>query len=697
MSASLATCTLLALSLMASPAHAGDPTAHTGAMVKAANVVGLADEFKNGVGAPLLNGVPQVGEFFIRTDGRDDCPYESSNGFGDGCAYISINGLAINEPDDWACLDDRQPPKMKLANAHVAPVSSVVATALKSIGIHQVAMVCNWNHFDSNPAMSSPDNRDANAAHELVMEWAEQIPAQLESRGAGDGIACDSKTWETYYARIGNALHYTQDQASEHHAEGNLVCGNTTFASQLHLNPLHRFSDNRRCMRWLTDTLEEVTRNNSTYTCDDQVVAPLDPAHPTRRELNTTMLFLAVACGLDNGIISRSPVVCMGLERTLRHHCRLDRDKTIECAGPPSDNQTAVDEYQYCEGELYARHGGEDFIAKAVAASVPVIEKAARRWAEVCKQPDDPCDPAQCTNWCQRTVGAVTDEGEAITGYCMNSGEGDARCVLHECLCAWESQCGLTSMPCCKSDTPCQSADDECGPATGRCLPKGTDICETEFDIELVTLPTSVPTGTSLGVTARLTPGTGGATIPADSQVTWSWQHSGAGSLELVDRSKRTDNTQRFHTGESAGTAEFSVSATVVAPNRAPVRVLPKSRTLEVKDGTRQIVLRPGGGTFPCSDPLACGVDRYHAYLVPRFEDAIDYTAVFSGFGYATCNRTVSWTQPVGDGGDCNFPITYHPHSSAGPSDTWALWMGWGEGPFAPDGICEVTITLAPE
>lgn len=686
---------LTLVSLLAAPAHAGDPTAHAGAMIKAANIVGLSEEFRNGVGAPLLNGIPQVGEFFIRTDGRDDCPYDSETSFGNGCAYISLNGLSINEPDDWGCFDDRQPQKMSAANAWVAPVSSTVATALKRVGIHQVAMVCNWNHFGSNPALSSPYNRDANAAHELVMEWAEAIPTHLETHGASNGVACDTKTWEKYYARIGNALHYTQDQASEHHAEGNLVCNNTGFPLPLMTNPLYRFSDNRRCLRWLGETVTAITREGSDYTCDDQVVKALANG-ATRRELNTTMTLIALACGVYDGFVSHVPVACMGLERTLRHHCHLERPKSIECAGPPSDNQNATDEYQYCEGELYARHGGEDFIAKAVDASVPVIEKAARRWAEVCKQPDDPCDPTQCTDWCHRSGGRFLD-GKALTGYCVNPGEGDARCVLHECLCSLEELCGLTGMPCCKNDTPCKSDDDECGPATGRCMPKGTDICESEFDIEFVSLPSSVPTKTSLGLTARLTPGTGGAAIPADSQVTWSWQHSGAGSLEVSDRSKRTDNTQRFHTGPSAGTATFKVSATVVAPNRAPVRVLPREASLEVKAGPRQIVLRPGGGVFPCTDPLACGVDKYHAYLVPKFEGATNYTAVFSGFGYATCNRTVSWTQPRPDGGDCNFPVTYHPHSSAGPSDTWALWMGWGDGPFAPDGTCEVTITLPPE
>jgi hypothetical protein len=48
-----------------------------------------------------------------------------------------------------------------------------------------------------------------------------------------------------------------------------------------------------------------------------------------------------------------------------------------------------------------------------------------------------------------------------------------------------------------------------------------------------------------------------------------------------------------------------------------------------------------------------------------------------------------------GDGGDCDFPITYHPHSSKGPTNAWAVWIGFG-GEVAAGNKCVVTITLAP-
>ena len=56
-------------------------------------------------------------------------------------------------------------------------------------------------------------------------------------------------------------------------------------------------------------------------------------------------------------------------------------------------------------------------------------------------------------------------------------------------------------------------------------------------------------------------------------------------------------------------------------------------------------------------------------------------------------SATVTWTSPKGDGGGCNFPVTYHPHTSMGPTNQWAVWLGFG-GPFS--GKCVVTITLAP-
>ena len=52
----------------------------------------------------------------------------------------------------------------------------------------------------------------------------------------------------------------------------------------------------------------------------------------------------------------------------------------------------------------------------------------------------------------------------------------------------------------------------------------------------------------------------------------------------------------------------------------------------------------------------------------------------------------MTWNSVKGDGGGCNFPVTYHPHSSAGATNLWAVWIGFG-GPFS--GKCVVTITLS--
>ena len=86
-----------------------------------------------------------------------------------------------------------------------------------------------------------------------------------------------------------------------------------------------------------------------------------------------------------------------------------------------------------------------------------------------------------------------------------------------------------------------------------------------------------------------------------------------------------------------------------------------------------------------------CGVSEYTAFIVPRLANAIGYKAVLSGYAYPSCNRTVSWTGPKVDGGGCNFPVSYHPHTSAGATNLWAVWIGFGG---ALSGKCVVTITL---
>ena len=39
-----------------------------------------------------------------------------------------------------------------------------------------------------------------------------------------------------------------------------------------------------------------------------------------------------------------------------------------------------------------------------------------------------------------------------------------------------------------------------------------------------------------------------------------------------------------------------------------------------------------------------------------KLASATSYTAVPSGYSYPSCNRSVTWSAPKGDGGGCNFP-----------------------------------------
>ena len=206
--------------------------------------------------------------------------------------------------------------------------------------------------------------------------------------------------------------------------------------------------------------------------------------------------------------------------------------------------------------------------------------------------------------------------------------------------------------------------------------------------------PTDVPTDTSMNVSAFFN-----EKLPASATVAWEWSHTGAGSLEAAPADANpADSVVSFKTSAAEGAATVTATATVTIPATATaaarvIELPPVSSTLNVKKGLRTITMEVSGGVFGCTDPLACGVSAYTAFVVPRLPKAVSYTAVLSGYAYAGCNRSVTWNSVVGDGGDCNFPVTYFPHSSAGATNAWAVWIGFG-GAFS--GKCIVTITLAP-
>ncbi len=203
-----------------------------------------------------------------------------------------------------------------------------------------------------------------------------------------------------------------------------------------------------------------------------------------------------------------------------------------------------------------------------------------------------------------------------------------------------------------------------------------------------------VPSDTEFPVTAFVK-----ETLPQGTTVDWAWSHAGVGSVAAVPPDANPkDSSVNFNSGSAEGSAKVSVSATLHLPatSTAPPRIIttdPVSATLNVKKGLKTITMEVSGGVFGCTDPKACGVSEYTAFVVPRLAKAVSYTAVLSGYAYPSCNRSVTWNSVKGDGGGCNFPVTYYPHSSAGATNAWAVWIGFGG---AISGKCIVTITLAP-
>lgn len=210
------------------------------------------------------------------------------------------------------------------------------------------------------------------------------------------------------------------------------------------------------------------------------------------------------------------------------------------------------------------------------------------------------------------------------------------------------------------------------------------------FSLRITPPNTDLPTDEILSMLASMV-----EPLPKTASVRYEWKlRSGAGALNIAGGDIDTAHSKVEYIApadETVAVVEV-VAVITVDPKLPPTRTDPVTSTLNVKKGLRQIVMEVSGGVFGCTDPKACGVSEYTAFIVPRLAKATSYRAVLSGYAYPGCNRSVTWNSVKGDGGDCNFPVTYHPHSSAGATNLWAVWIGFG-GPFS--GKCVVTITLS--
>ena len=82
-----------------------------------------------------------------------------------------------------------------------------------------------------------------------------------------------------------------------------------------------------------------------------------------------------------------------------------------------------------------------------------------------------------------------------------------------------------------------------------------------------------------------------------------------------------------FQSGSSDGTATVTPArrSTFQAQPASPSSIVivdPISTTF-VKKGLTTITFEAGGGVFGCTDPKACGVSEYTAFIVPRFAKAL--------------------------------------------------------------------------
>ncbi|GEM_PF-4982057 len=183
--------------------------------------------------------------------------------------------------------------------------------------------------------------------------------------------------------------------------------------------------------------------------------------------------------------------------------------------------------------------------------------------------------------------------------------------------------------------------------------------------------------------------------LPQTASIRYEWKlRSGGGDLNITLSDGDTAHSQVDYLAPASETVAIVEVVAVITTDPAvlPFRTDPVTSTIAVKKGLRKIVMEVTGGSFSCYDPKACGVSQYGAFIVPRLAKATGYEAVLSGFGYPGCNRTVKWTSVQRDYGDCNFPVSYYPHTSAGATNLWAVWTSFGG---APEGKCIVTITLA--
>ncbi len=444
----VAVCGLAAVAF-AFPALAGDPPAHQEAARRAS--VQVAQAFAQGVGTPEVN-----------IDLNALCNGE-------------IESCPINAPDLWGCEDSRQPAAITQANDQVlGPITAAMANELNLATpmfagqAWPVAMTCNYNHFVQSPGL--PANAQLSFAQQAMIDAARaQFTFPISS---GNLSLCTQGHFDAYWILALGAAHYAQDSAAEQHAIGNRWCSASGTLDPgaavgwipkliragvvAGLGTTGRVIDDS-CGDFILSAIASAAINGA-LSCD-AAVAP------------GSIATLSAAC-----VSNLVPAACMGLERTLRHHCDWQdgraAPRAVHCQGAldPSCNVlgancTAPGSHTYCEGEMCTGGSGSDFLGDAVNATVPLLTQMANEWANACGcgATGEPCAAGQT---CLSCGGA--DSCQATGNSCC----GNQFCANgQECCGAGGSLSCVTAGSCC-GDKVCGSSEIclDCEPPDG-----GTD------------------------------------------------------------------------------------------------------------------------------------------------------------------------------------------------------------------------------
>jgi hypothetical protein len=435
-------------------ARAGDQEAHTAAAMEAQKQVATS------------SGTKGIGDLSIQ--------------------FAPVTGSVadwVNKPDMLGCDDPQQPPMLNRSNncSFRGQLDGGAADfTLRNWGLDSAAMLCNWSHFSRNTLAADP-LPDAGEAYGYYHAWAKEIldaitrptsgaptqssagcppvedPPSTVSRyefpwpdhPAGSvGIApagafCGQVTFSRYWERVWKSLHFVQDQAAPFHAQGNMYC--TPWMS----SP----SELQACYTALGHRIRSVVgaiQVAPTLACDESFATTTGTPTVTGLQLLGLCFgkYLTLFTRLPTPVplfpfnVPSSPAACAGLERVLYHHCGLDQAPAGFYAGDPANWPCAgkgnVNAPNFCEGQTKSAIDAS-YVARATAASLPILQAAVQDWQGVCHSPDfdDSCTDPACAVWCQRSTFLRPDSikaGRVVTGSCV--GEDKSCADKHPtCVC----------------------------------------------------------------------------------------------------------------------------------------------------------------------------------------------------------------------------------------------------------------------